>query len=109
MYQGTTPVLLLEVDTDLTGDTVQVAFRSATGQVFMKAAPDVEIQPGTDNTLIIVKFTQEETFQIPEGVCQIEIRWVDESGSADKADVVSVDVIGSITKNVITYQGGNKS
>ena len=109
MYQGTTPVLLLEVDENLNGKTVQVAFRPIAGETFMKNEPDVEIYPDDEGTLIAVKFSQEETFRIPEGVCQVEVRWVDESGSADISFVGSVDVIGSITKNVITYQGGNNA
>lgn len=109
MYQGTTPMLLLEVDADLTGMTVQVSFRSATGQIFEKAAPDVEIYPDEKGSIISVVFSQEETFQIPEGVCQVEVRWVDETGIADISFVGSVDVIGSMTKNVITYRGGEEA
>lgn len=106
MYQGTTPIILLDVDADLSGKTVQVAFKPITGQVFQKAAPDVEIYPTESGSIVAVTFSQEETFQIPEGVCQIELRWVDDAGIADVSRVESMDVIGSMTKNVITYRGG---
>lgn len=109
MYHGTTPMLLLEVDADLTGKTIQVAFRSVTGEVFMKAAPDVAVYPDNDGSIITVTFTQAETFQIPEGVCQVEVRWVDEDEIADISFIGSVDVIGSITKNVISYKGGSNA
>lgn len=105
MYQGTTPVLLFEVEDNLQDCTVQMAFKPMAGDIFIKAAPDVEIYPDEKGTLIMVMFSQEQTFQIPEGVCRVEARWVDKNGRADRADLGAVNVIGSMTKNVITYKG----
>lgn len=109
MYQGTTPFILIEMPEDLTGNTIQIAFQPVAGEMFLKGTKDITIYRNDSGCILTVAFTQEETFQIPEGPCRVEMRWVDEDGIADKADLGYIDVIGSMTKNVLTYQGGTEA
>lgn len=108
MYQGTNPTLILPVEkVDLTNQTVQVAFRDATGNITIRSTPDIDIVYEDGTSFIFIPFSQEQTLQMPAGVCQIEVRSINTQGLATISYIASMDVIGSMTKNVISYQGGN--
>ena len=108
MYQGTNPTLILPVENvDLSSQTVQVAFRDATGNVTTRCTPDIDIVYEDGTSFIFVPFSQEETLQMPAGVCQVEVRSVNAQGLAIVSHVATMDVFGALTKNVISYQGGN--
>lgn len=109
MYQGTAPTLILPVEgMDLTDHTVQVTFCTSTKTIITRSAPDIAVLYENGDSFILIPFSQEETLQMPEGVCQVEVRSVNPQGVPFISLVSSMDVVGSLTKNVMQYQGGNK-
>lgn len=110
MYQGTAPTLILPVEgIDLTAHTVQVAFRPAAGEVIIKSTPGISIIYEDGDSYIFIPFSQAETLVFPEGVCRVEIRSVNQQGVPFISEVAYMDVVGSMTHNIIEYQGGDNT
>lgn len=106
IYQGTRPAPVFLVDTDLTGMTVYLYIKTATGEYIVKSGNDLMITVLEDGTsAIITILEQEETLQLPEGTCQARVRWIDEYGNPGISDPGYFQVVGTEPKDVIAYRG----
>jgi len=107
MYQGTRPIEIFCIDEDLTGTTVYLDIKTPTGAMISKTGDDLDIVVEDGVTSIAVMFTQEETLALPEGVCQVQARWIDQYGNASLSDPANIEVHGILNKRVITYKEGD--
>lgn len=99
MYQGTAPVIALEVPgVDLSDKQVTITIKTVTGEVIEKTNKDVAIS-GSE---IGVYLTQAETLQIPEqGPCRVQVRWVGADGLPGNTSMGYFDVDGIMNKSII--------
>ena len=99
MYQGTTHLLVLEVDDlDLSQmEKVQVSIWTLNGKLITKTTPEIDI---AENQLAI-RLEQVDTLALPEGALRCQVRWLDSAGNAGVTEVGYVDVTGIQTDNVI--------
>lgn len=114
MRRGTTPAIVLTVDTDLTGFSVFVTIRSG----YTENIPDIlkcnsknreEITIGNDRLTVEVEegistvafsLTQEETLALVPGKAEIQVRAI-HNGTAIATDIASVDVGRILLEGVI--------
>lgn len=97
MYRGTTPTIVLELDTDLSLTNLAemwVTFRTSTVEV-TKLLKDVII----DDTLktVTVMLSQEETLKLYNGRGSVQIRFRDENDLAYVTEIADLN-IGKILK-----------
>lgn len=95
MYRGTTPTLLLELETELSLDNLAelwATFRTSTVEV-TKTLEDVAIEGKT----IAVPLTQEETLKLYNGVCQVQVRFRTDDDLAYATTIADIN-IGRILK-----------
>ena len=99
MYRGTTPTLLLELETDLSLDNLAelwVTFRTSTVEV-TKTLEDVVIE----NKTIAVTLTQEETLKIYNGTCHVQVRFRTTDDLAYATTIADIDVGRILKEGVI--------
>lgn len=97
MYRGTTPTIVLELDTELSLANLAemwVTFKTSTVEV-TKSLSDVTIDD--ENKTIVVSLTQEETLKLYNGNCEVQVRFRDESDLAYATTIADVN-IGRILK-----------
>ena len=97
MYRGTTPTLLLELDTELDLSNVSemwVTLKSPTVEV-TKTFNEV-IFDSEHNTITVI-LSQEETLQFYKGKTEVQVRIRVASGLAYATDIATVEV-GKILK-----------
>lgn len=99
MYQGTTHLLVLEVeDVDLSQmSKVQVSIRTINGKLITKTTPEIDVATGQ----IAIRLEQVDTLALPEGSLRCQVRWIDANGNVNTSEVGYVDVTGIQTDNVI--------
>lgn len=101
MYRGTTPTLLLELDT-----TVSLANLAELWATFRTAAVEVtktleDVAVNDETKTVTVNLTQEETLKLYNGVCQVQIRFKTEAGLAYASTIADVDVGRILKEGVI--------
>jgi len=97
MYRGTTPTLVLELDTELSLENLSeiwVTFKTSTIEV-TKTINDVMV----DDTLktMTVVLTQEETLKLYNGNCMVQVRFRDQNDLAYATTIADIN-IGRILK-----------
>lgn len=104
MYQGTTPTLVLRVkNRDLTGATVFVSIRTGTN-VITKTGTDLAMTASDEDTIVVCTLSQIETLKLNEGDAQVQIRFVDSTGTALATTKAKARVNDVLYKRVIEYQ-----
>ena len=107
MRQGTTPVYTLTVSGyDLTDKTVYVSVR-ARGQLITKTNDDLSMAYGDGATTIAFQLSQEETLSLQLGQAEVQVRFIDEHGTAKATDIKPITVERILQPGVITYEGGD--
>lgn len=101
MYRGTTPTIILELDTELSLANLAemwVTFKTSTVSV-TKTLEEVII----DDTLktVTVILSQEETLKLYNGDCEVQIRFRDENDKAHVTDIGNLDVGRILKEGVI--------
>lgn len=104
MYQGSSTVQVFCLDKDLSDCTVYLDMRTATGEIISKSGQDLIVTVENGVTSIALVLTQEDTLQLPEGVCQVQARWIDKDGNSDSSDAASIEIRGILNRRVITYE-----
>lgn len=106
MYQGQSTVEVFCLDQDLTGATVYLDIKTSTGEIITKSEPELLVTVENGVTSIALILSQEDTLRLPEGVCQVQARWIDQDENSDCTDVATFSVQGILNRRLITYKGG---
>lgn len=100
MRRGTTPTITVEVDADLTGLQIYLAFKCGS-KLVVKTDDDLNATYEEDKTTIECILSQRDTLAFKSGgVCEVQIRAVDASGYPALATT-----IGSIPVERILQEG----
>lgn len=84
MRRGTTPTNTFSVDVDLTGATVYVSYEQDGKVIIEKTGTDVTIT----STDVTVTLTQADTLAFHPGRVCVQIRYVDQLGTADASNIM---------------------
>jgi hypothetical protein len=99
MRRGTTPTNTFAVDVDLTGATIFVSYEQDGKMVFEKTGTDVTV--ATDS--VSVNLTQADTLAFHPGRVCIQIRYIDQMGTADASNIIETTAERIIKDGVISY------
>jgi len=107
MRQGTTPTYTLVVEGyDLTDKTVYVTLRAGGKRVTLTGDRLTVVYDDTDST-IAFRMTQQETFALPLGDVDVQVRFIDSNGVAMATVIKQVDNNRVLLNEVIDYDGGD--
>ena len=84
MRRGTTPTNTFAVDVDLTGATVFVSYEQDGKVVIEKTGSDVTVATNA----LTVTLTQADTLAFHQGRVCVQIRYVDQLGTADASNIM---------------------
>lgn len=101
MYRGTTPVLTLELDTDVSLANLAemwVTFKTPTAEV-NKTLSDVTIDD--TNKTIQVPLSQLDTLEINNRSCAVQVRFKTAGGQAYATTISNIDVENVLKEGVI--------
>lgn len=91
MRRGTTAPVTIEVDRDLTGTDIHVAFEA--GVLIVKQTDELAISVDQGVTTIVAQLTQDDTLQMHPGKCRVQLRAFNSDGSSAMAtDIGTIDV-----------------
>lgn len=99
MRQGTTPTIQITInDIDLNEmQNIYVVFEQ-NGYILKKESSDLDIEGNT----ISVSLSQEETLNLEEGTCNIQLRMITKGGVAIASPIKTTKVYRVLNKEVIT-------
>lgn len=105
MRQGTTPPYALTVfSRDLTDKAVFVTLEGEGGVEVTKSGDQLTMVCADNDTVIAFRLTQEETFALPQGRIEVQVRWIDADGHADATEIKAVANLRSLLQEVIRYE-----
>lgn len=101
MIRGTTPVVTVETDRDLTG------FFRVILTIEDKAGTEVDVVgPGPSlsvtSTKVVAKLTQEQTLALEPGKIRMQIRALDSVGNAVASDILTAKLSDVLKEGVIS-------
>ena len=103
MRQGTTPTYaLVVVGRDLTNKTVFVTLKSRWAEV-TKTGDDLTITYGEGDSVIAFRLTQQETFKLPTGEIEVQVRFIDAEGIAEATEIKAITNLKVLKQGVIEY------
>lgn len=99
MRQGTTPTIQITInDIDLNEmQNIYVVFEQ-NGYILKKESSDLDIE----GNIISVLLSQEETLNLKEGTCNIQLRMITKGGVAIASPIKTTKVYRVLNKEVIT-------
>ena len=104
MRQGTTPTYTLAVDDyDLTDKTVFVTISRKDKSVTLTGNRLTVACDGTDS-IITFRLTQRETFSLPLGKAEVQVRFVDAEGVALATEIVPIEIDRVLQAGVIKHE-----
>ena len=108
MRRGTTPDYLLTIDKyDLTDTTVFVTLEQGSRELTLTGDRlDIQYDAEHECSQIIFRLTQQETLSFGDGIAKIQVRFIDESGTALETKICTVAVKPVLYEEVIAYAGG---
>jgi hypothetical protein len=102
MRRGTTPTLTCTVNgADLSSTTFYVTIEQDEVELNIKNPDCKTTETGCEITVVL---TQEQTLQLRSGRAQIQIRWIDENGTASATPVKTLDVEKILKEGEISYE-----
>lgn len=106
--RGTTPTLTITAEgIDLIGKTVYVTIDQAGHGQLTKLFPNndgsIWLESEGSNTLIHVYLSQHDTMAFKPGKAQIQIRWIEEDGTAHASDICTIMLTKTLLEGVIKY------
>ena len=105
MRQGTTPTYAVTVEgKDLSDKTVFVTFKSKWAEV-TKTGDDLTIVYDGTNSIIAFKLSQQETFELPTGEIEIQVRYIGADGEAKATETKTIENLKGLKQGVIEYAG----
>ena len=108
MYQGTTPTIQLIVPgKDLTDKRIYLTIedsRSKTQITWISGDQGLVVEYKEPNTIVLLTLTQENTFELPLGSLNAQIRWIDINGKAWATEPCKLVMQNVLLKEVITYE-----
>ena len=105
MRQGTTPTYGVTVKgKDLTNKTVFVTFKSSSSEV-TKSGDDLTITYDGTDSFVAFRMTQQETFALPIGEIEIQVRYIGEDGDAKATETKKIENLKVLKQGVIEYAG----
>ena len=109
MIRGTTPIYTLTIDGyDLTEYTVYVTIRNNTTITLTGDRPSIA-SSGSGQTLasaVVFELTQEETLALKTGAGMVQMRFIDQSGTALATDIAQIRIEPVLYERVIEYGEG---
>ncbi len=84
MRRGTTPTNTFAVDIDLTGATIYVSYEQDGKVIIEKTGSDVTV---TEDSLTVT-LSQADTLKFHPGRVCVQIRYVDQMGTADASNIM---------------------
>lgn len=110
MRHGTTPTYTLTVaGHDLTDKTVFVTIKGGNGRLITKTGDALTITSDTSGSIIVLRLTQAETFELSTGRASIQVRFIDANGVALATNIAEISVERVLKPGVIEYQGDDES
>lgn len=107
MIRGTTPdYLLTVVGYNLTGTTVFVTLGQGSHEVTLTGDRLTILYDDNDRSRITFRLTQQETLSLGEGMAKIQVRFIDETGTALATNIGTVAVKPVLYEEVIAYADG---
>lgn len=107
MVQGTTPLIELTVNQDITECTVYVSFKDVTTSTVTTYSNDddefVSMESMYGDTTILIQLTQEETLALSVGQIDIQVRFIDSEGVAGITNIRRVTNLEALYTSVIDY------
>lgn len=104
MIRGTTPTFTLTViGAEFDTSTIYVTLSQANRKILTKTGEDLSVSTEDNKTIIDVYLTQQETLSFKPGIAQIQIRWIDELGTACATPIKSIDISDVLLDGVIEY------
>ena len=104
--RGTTPALIITAEgVDLTGCTVYVTIWQSITKLIKKTGDDgsVWMDVEDNNTIIYVVLSQAESLSFKQGKALVQIRWVEEDGTAHASDIASTNLHRVLQEGVIEH------
>ena len=111
--QGTTPALEIRLFDEAVQDmTVYVTIDQSDVQITKSSYhdnPDIMMEPVFDDMMqqiatdITVIYSQAETLRLRPGHGKVQVRWIDETETADGSAIGRIEIAKSLLKGVITY------
>lgn len=92
MTRGTTPTIVLTLDTDLPLNNIAelwVTFKASTVEVTKDLS---EVLLDSENKTITVELSQEDTLKLYNGICEVQVRFRTSSDLAYATSIATVDV-----------------
>lgn len=100
MYRGTSPVLIIETDTDLRlAQYVVVTLEDFSGNEINADTTSGALE--ISETEVKAKLTQEQTLRLTKGTVRMQIRAVDASGNAIASNIMSTKMEDVLKDGVI--------
>jgi hypothetical protein len=108
MRRGTTPDYLLTIDKyDLTDTTVFVTLEQSSRELTLTGYRlDIQYDAEHECSQIIFRLTQQETLSLGEGMAKIQVRFIDDTGTALATNIGTVAVKPVLYEEVIAYADG---
>ena len=105
--RGSTPILTVTViGEDLTQSEVYLTIRQGETLLTKKTPSEdasIWMVKDGDNTVISAVLSQEETLAFNNGSSVVQIRWVEEDGTAHVSDIGTIILTDVLLKGVIEY------
>jgi len=99
MRRGSTPTNVFDVNVDLTDAKVYVDYEQDGKIVLEKTGTDLTV--ATDSVTVVL--SQEDTLAFHDGRVLIQLRYVDQFGTADASNIISTTAERIIKDGVIQY------
>ena len=108
--RGTTPTLTITAEQiDLTGKTIYVTIDQAGHGQLTKLFPNsdgsVWVETSENDSLIHMILSQHDTMAFKPGKAQVQIRWIEEDGTAHASNIVTITLTKTLLEGVIKYVG----
>lgn len=106
--RGTTPTLTITAESiDLTDKTIYITIDQANGRQITKLYPNndgsVWLERVGENTDINVYLSQHDTMAFHPGRAEVQIRWIEEDGTAHASEIKNITLTKTLLEGVIKY------
>lgn len=106
--RGTTPTLTITAEgIDLIGKSLYITIAQANNGQLTKIFPNedgsVWLETVGDDTIINVYLSQHDTLAFHPGRAELQIRWIEEDGTAHASDIKNITLTKTLLEGVIKY------
>lgn len=101
MYRGTTPVLTINVKTDLDLNDVEKLYITFKSTVCEKSYDETQVALNPEHKTIIVQLSQEDTLEFNKSKVEVQLRMRMLNGKAYASKIANVDMNRILKEGVI--------